>query len=274
MRVDRVFVVTRTSWNESSDFWTEHEYDYPDRRVEDPQLFSYLSGLNDVSMGVTIIGDVPMTVPFPADNVIATYTKGFLGDMSIRIDKRAWDVLGIDVDEGWPDDSDNAAELSIEDDSTGFHKYAIEENGMVTETDWVEVSDEDFDAHEDDLGMMIVVKPYGAYEDESVKQATPVGMAHVNNPQYGQWKQDAQGSSFWEFYGRNAFVNDLLGGTRAYYGRDEKTDTYGTHSAAVQSAPRYRDSAFGQQGGFRIANASVRGAGPSVRGGGPGGGGK
>ena len=44
------------------------------------------------------------------------------------------------------------------------------------------------------------------------------GSQLVGNPNYGQWRTDAGGSSFWVWYGQFALMRDLLGGGRIGYG--------------------------------------------------------
>jgi hypothetical protein len=133
------------------------------------------------------------------------------------------------------------------------------------------------------------VKPYGSFEEETIKTATPAGMAYVGNPAYGRWQTDPKGGgSFWEFYGKYRLIGDLLGGDRyyrteydtwnrdyrgrkPYYGPDDD-DKYGSGSRGAQT--RYAGSTYAQHGGFKGSDHSVRGAGSAARGGGPGGGGK
>ncbi|PCJ22210.1 MAG: hypothetical protein COB04_00170 [Gammaproteobacteria bacterium] len=50
----------------------------------------------------------------------------------------------------------------------------------------------------------------GAVEDKPGRQL-------VGNPNYGNWRQDRHGSSFWEWYGKYALFSSLIGG-RSYYG--------------------------------------------------------
>ena len=44
------------------------------------------------------------------------------------------------------------------------------------------------------------------------------GSQLVGNPNYGRWRTDASGSSFWVWYGQYALIRDLLGGPRIGYG--------------------------------------------------------
>ena len=45
-----------------------------------------------------------------------------------------------------------------------------------------------------------------------------VGSQLVGNPNYGQWRTDSSGSSFWVWYGQFAMMQALLGGPRIGYG--------------------------------------------------------
>ena len=44
------------------------------------------------------------------------------------------------------------------------------------------------------------------------------GSQLVGNPNYGQWRSDSGGNSFWVFYGQFALMRSLLGGPRMGYG--------------------------------------------------------
>lgn len=174
-------------------------------------------------------------------------------------------------------------------DEEFYHKYAITENGNREETSWIKVFDDFYEEHEDDLGMDILSKPYGYYEEESLTEAVPEGMSLIGNERYGRWERDNSGNRFWGWYGRYAFYSSLFGGRRyyyndwntwnrsyrgrrAYYGMND--NVYGTYGRNVQSNSRYQKSNFGRKGNFKSQSASVRGAGSSSRGRGPGGGGK
>lgn len=45
-----------------------------------------------------------------------------------------------------------------------------------------------------------------------------VGSQLVGNPNYGQWRTDSSGTSFWVWYGQFALMRDLIGGPRIGYG--------------------------------------------------------
>jgi hypothetical protein len=172
------------------------------------------------------------------------------------------------------------------------HKYTLVKNGKKQETGWVEVDEEDYWEYVNYLGMEIVSKPYGVFEDEKIKEPSPPGMAFVGNERYGEWRQDpATGRSFWHYYGLYSF---FMGGRGRYYYRDDWNTwrngyrnrrpyyggsvstgpIYGTGGSWVRTQGRYRNTDFVRRGGLKAAPPSIRGAGAARRGGGPGGGGK
>lgn len=119
-------------------------------------------------------------------------------------------------------------------------------------TGWVEVSEEFFTYHEQDMGMEIATKVDGTL----TKETSPPGYSrYVGNQSYGTWRTDSGGNSFWEFYGQYAFMSSMLGlvagpvyrpyytdyysnyrGSRPYYGpMVGGSPTYGTLSSTVRT---------------------------------------
>jgi len=199
-----------------------------------------------------------------------------------------WKKLSINPGENWPGRNHNAASFWVEDSNeTYFHKYLLEENGETQETDWEQVDASFYDANIDYLGMAILSKPYGMFEQDRLTQPTPPGMAYVGNDRYGEWKKDSQGNSFWSWYGKYALFSTLFGMRPSYYGYNSWNSwnnsyrgrqpyfgqtrngfqKYGTAGAAVKQSPGFQSSSFAKSGGFKSQTASVRGAG--LRGGGP-----
>jgi len=73
-------------------------------------------------------------------------------------------------------------------------------------TDWKKVSDVFFNQHIDHLGMELAHKKDG----KLTKETAPAGYSHfVGNEKYGRWRQ-RDGHSFWEFYGRYAFMSSMF----------------------------------------------------------------
>lgn len=172
-----------------------------------------------------------------------------------------------------------------------YHKYMVVENDKEDLTDWVEVSEDVYEAHEDNLNMSILSKPFGYYEEEVLKVATPPGYDKVGNPKYGQWVENRQtGEREWSFFQKYLFWHMVLNGIgprhnyytygrwndwnsnyrgrRAYYGSGG--GDFGSAGRTTSAHPKVRNSTFGRSGGFKAARTSVRGAGSSTRGRGPG----
>ncbi|MDD9302747.1 MAG: hypothetical protein HUK40_10605 [Desulfobacter sp.] len=266
MKVNYQLTIKRESWNERSDY--------------------YNPGF--VSFNRQVTPAVYQSVGEPDLETLAEITPGFRG-MSLKNNiGPAWATLNINPTENWPDRSHNAASFWVEaTKETYFHKYIKEENGETSETGWVKVNPSFYEKNLDNLGMAILSKPYGEFEPDP--QAAPPGMAYVGNPQYGEWKKDEKGESFWSWYGRYAFFSSLFffppsyysygswnrwhtryRHQKPYYGRTQTgAYTYGTRGSKVKQSPRYQNTTFAKTGGFKSRPASVRGGSASIRGGGP-----
>lgn len=83
---------------------------------------------------------------------------------------------------------------------------------------WEAVSRADYERHKENLGMTVASKPAGLYDSEiDAAAAQPAGFAYIATPEegrneYGQWRRDDRGNSFWEFYGKYAFMRSLFWG--------------------------------------------------------------
>ncbi len=269
MKQEGAVEIGRTSWNDAYDFPRETETrSWVDVSPEDLETLE-------------AVGDRPIAK-----------LSSFFGrkSLTIEIDQRLWDALRVDAVAGLPR-GDDSAEFWVGDSRARYyHRYAVVEGETSQETDWQEVSEEVFEDNYDDLGMDILAKPYGLYEDEALREAAPPGMAYVGDSRYGQWEEDAQGRRQWAWGQNFLFYYLLFGGPRHHYyyndwgrwNRDYRgrsawygaNDSYGTYGSRTRNSPRYAGSGFGRSGGFGRADRSIRGAGPGGRGGGPGGGGK
>jgi hypothetical protein len=259
MNVDYYVVIGRTDWDEWAEFDNDSDYTFAPVKV-DASVYQQWEQLGNTGNDVSV----------SEEQVTA---------------------FGLDPNEN---QSSGSREFWLSDlQEKYFHKYLVVENGQKSTSDWEEVTEAFFDEHEYDLGMDIVSKPYGLYEDEVIDEAAPPGIAYVNNSRYGHWKDDGHGNSFWEWYGQYAFYRDMLGGPQPYYysrtewndwhrnyrGEEpyygpnkEKRDRYGVGSVYINS--RYGNSNWVMTGGYNRQMDSVRSAGGSFRAGGPGGGGK
>lgn len=118
---------------------------------------------------------------------------------------------------------------------TYYHQYRIiqvDKNDSIDyyETPWYEVSEREFEQHINDMGMTVVSRDSTG---TLTKAATPPGYNNfVGNSRYGHWRRDSSGNSFWEFYGRYAFMSHMFNmmaypARRSYYD-DWRGGYYGT----------------------------------------------
>lgn len=262
MKYAYMVAIGRTSWANYYDFPKETDYVYRSREV-DKATYDYLSAsTSDIASGLRYV--------------------------RTKLPRAMWDTLGIDPAEMTPRGDDSAVFWVNSTEIDYYHRYRIIENDQKKETDWEKVDEDLFADNIDNLGMDIISKPYGLYESEVIKQATPPGMAYVGNEKYGSWRKDSAGNSFWAFYGRYAFLNALLGGNRyyyndwnhwnrnyrgraPYYGKNpDGSARYGTSGSTVLSSSNYRSTTFAKRGGVKAAPADIRSAAGGVRGRGPG----
>lgn len=273
MKEEYRVIIKRESWDENSDF-------------DDPVVVTFERDISPELYDV-----------LNQDNLdeIATMTAGAMGAGLQSHIGNSWNELGINPMDQWPGRGHNAASFYVEDIKEAyFHKYILEENGETRETGWEKVDESFYEANQEHLGMAILAKPYGVFEQDRQIQAAPPGMAYVGNPKYGEWKEDSSGDKFWSWYGKYAFFSNLFFSPplffhypywsnwhthyryqKPYFGEiKDGVAQYGTQGSYVKQSPRFQNTVFAQSGGFRSREASVRGAGERIRGGGPGGRGK
>ncbi|MCC2631599.1 MAG: hypothetical protein K0S20_298 [Patescibacteria group bacterium] len=255
MRVDYYVTFSKTTWDEWAEYDNDSDHTFNPVKVEKTVYDQYAALAEDS-----------------------------------QVDASSLQGLGIDPNDGGS--AGSSAEYYLDGVSERYyHKYIVVENGVKKEGDWQEVSEQQFDQHSDDLGMSIVSKARGEYEAETSQFATPAGMEYVGDKKYGHWQKDNSGTSYWEWYGRYRFYQDIFGpryyyndwdqwnrgyrGRSPYYGpKNDENDRYGTHGGYTSSHPRYAGSTWRSSGDYKAEAASVRSAGRAARGGGPGGGGK
>ena len=94
-------------------------------------------------------------------------------------------------------------------------------------TDWIQVDEDYFSNYQRYLGMALVSK---TLKDSVINTPQPPVYQYVGDERYGRWRTDNNGNSFWEFYGKYALLQSLLGGWNQPIYRDEWTEyrTYRT----------------------------------------------
>ena len=93
-----------------------------------------------------------------------------------------------------------------------YQKYRIVQGERAWTTDWMEVPKDYYQRNENFLGMTLLSKKEGQINTS----VGPPGYNYVGDEQYGRWRRDSGGNSFWEFYGKYALISHLLGGSRVY----------------------------------------------------------
>lgn len=289
-KVNYFIVIGRASWCEGEYCGNGRTKHYPAVQLDD-KAFEYFDGLKT--------------------DLIARMSSSWGRErFGLNITSAAWNALGIDRRWNWPRGDDHAEYWVEKIYSNTYHRYVEVVNDSMRKGPWVEVKEDDFWNQYNNLGMAILTKPYGYYEEDALKDAQPAGMATIATPamnngvatgsnQYGEWRQD-NGRSFWHYYGMYSMFNMLTGRSRYYYndwsgysrhGRGSpyygRRNEHGTWGSATYNNGRYRDSDFarrnpgnvaaarsGKSGRLSRANSSIRGAGSFSRSRGPAGGGK
>jgi len=96
----------------------------------------------------------------------------------------------ITIEKSQPGDSAKTEEANSNEEITGFY----------------EVGKEEFERNEGNMGMVVA---HRGENGEVEKKVSPPGYAYVGNPNYGHWVNRG-GNSFWEFYGKFAFMNSMF----------------------------------------------------------------
>jgi hypothetical protein len=285
MRVDYFVQLGRTSWDNYYDYPTEHTHIFTSK--VDKAVATYFDSLGESAVASS---------------------RG-VGNLSVRIDSRMWAALKINPHKNWSSGDDEGEYWVSNVVYKYYHKYLMSENKKQTETGWQAVNESYFWQHEKDLGLTLLSKPYAMYEEEAIKSAAPPGMEYIAKPmmvngkptgknQYGEWKQDSSGLSFWQYYLAYSFLRNTIGGSsyrpyyysdwnhynsrdrsRGYYGSGSR---YGTYGSSTYNNSRYNRSTYSRQnpgvktatGRSKLQTASIRSSGPKNRSRGPSGGGK
>lgn len=264
MKTEFYLTVARESWDNDSDYNTSKIVKFT--RQVSPEVYDAFN-----ASPVETIAEI-------------RYYQSFSSPM-----RNEWNQLKIKPMANWPYGHDAAVFWVDNSDEKYFHKYIMEENGNRKDTDWQQVKWGFYESSMGLLGMAVLTKPFGVFEEDRMTQASPPGMSYVGNPLYGEWQEDENGDRFWSWYGKYAFFSTLffLPPTyyyynswrswdmdykykKAYFGKTKKgRKKYGTYGAYVGRSPGFQNSRFARSGGLKTQAASVRGAGAKMRGGGP-----
>jgi len=275
MNVKYYVIIARSSWDETSDSNIEHEKIYKPKLVSEKE-FSFLMNYNDN---------------------LASYSPSFFSTkIKPKINMNLWNRFNIkETKKDFPS-YDNSAVWYIKDTKIEyFHTYTEIKNSTSKTGIKRKVDEKTFYKNENNIGMEIISKPYGYFEDETIKDVSPPGINQVGNNHYGHWKTDSNGNSFWVYYGQYRLYSDLMGGSNyyrsdynsyrtyrnssnrnGYYGRNKE---YGTFGSRTRNNKIYLNSLYMRtmkKNNYKRTTASrnIRSSGSRSRGRGPGGGGK
>jgi len=286
LKIDNLVQVTRSTWNEYAEYGRDNIFMYEQSKVSS-EVYDYFYKLE-------------------VDN-IAGYNTNFMANNRFdpNIDSNMWNALKLDS--SIPTYDNRGVWWVSKLTQRFYHKYTILEDTKKEETGWIEVNDLTYYNNQANLGMEILSKPYGYFEEEKITTAAPAGMSAVGNSQYGEWREQkstSTGSSsglFWFFFPRYGYYSsfgssyyhqddyrrysDYRGRNQSYYGSNHQ---YGTWGSNTYSNNRYSSSHYAQSNAadvrasrngkgaqqFKRSSSTVRSSGGSSRGRGPGGGGK
>jgi len=91
---------------------------------------------------------------------------------------------------------------------TYYHRYLVVLPDESAKTRWFQVSRDYYNKNIKFLGMTLLTKKEGTYDNT----ASPPGYGFVGDETYGRWREDSNGGSFWEFYGKYALMSSLFRG--------------------------------------------------------------
>ena len=113
--------------------------------------------------------------------------------------------------------------------------------------DWQQVDRRTYDRYQPHLGMVILSKgPDGAVDLDQ----HPPGYQQVGDEQYGRWRDEGGGRSFWEFYGQYALLSHMIGG----FSRPIYRDDWNGYRSSRDRGQTY----YGQGGAFGTTGSVTR----------------
>lgn len=130
------------------------------------------------------------------------------------------------------------------------HKYKVTTNYMDKDkakseiTDWKNVEEIYFAQNINNMGMELASK---SEDGKTHKTPSPPGFnGVVGNKQYGEWKTDNSGNSFWAMYGQYAFMSSMIGLATGPVYRNSYSD-YNSYRGNPNTAgqPYYGNNQYG-----------------------------
>ncbi len=116
--------------------------------------------------------------------------------------------------------------------SSYFHQYRVDIGETQDVRPFVEVSEDIYKKYEPFLGMVLLSKNE---KGEVSDTPQPNGLQYVGNPQYGAWREDRNGDSIWEFYGKYMLMSQVMNWAGMGMGRGH----YNDYRSNLQSGQPY-----------------------------------
>lgn len=126
-----------------------------------------------------------------------------------------------------------------------YHQYRVDVGENKNYKAFQVVTDSYYKRYSPYLGMVVAAKmPDGKISSTPF----PNGYQYVGNSQYGRWRTDSNGGSFWEFYGKYMLLSQVMNwGGHGLYRRDYNN----YHSAWGTGRPYYGPrNQYGTNGSF------------------------
>lgn len=288
-RIRYYVYIGRTSWDESSDWTTDVNYQYVKREIDE---LTYVS-LSHWDENQTEYFDKNEALP------IAKYYKGWGNSRTdVDIATSTWETLKIDVTEEWPKSSHDQAEYYVNSfEIVPEHQYIYEKDGVFDSSlTWQTVTLPFYYAHLGDVGMQIISAKKEQGDVQLQTSTVPAGFAYVGDKNYGSWEEEKDSVSHrstgrvWHFFPRYYYYSSYYDHPYSYaqydywhnnhprgagyYGssRTSSTDMYGTYGSS-RSRRSYgtsfrRSSLYASQ--RQSFGESMRDVGPKFRNRGPG----
>lgn len=109
-----------------------------------------------------------------------------------------------------------------------YHQYRVDIGEKSTTYQFVEVDESYFRKNQSYLGMVLASKT----ADGKVSNTPfPNGYQYVGNSQYGNWRTNSSGGSFWEFYGKYMMISQVMHWAGHGLGRNHY-NTYSSYRAS------------------------------------------
>lgn len=145
--------------------------------------------------------------------------------------------------------------MKVDDDKNLFyHRYELvgTDHGKTFRKDlgWKKVPYDLYKNHKSDLNTTILSKK----GDDIRTTPHPPGYQYVGNEKYGRWKENDDGSQFWEFYGKYAMFQNVM----YTFGSNSHRPRYGDYRSyrrhVSNGKPYYSNGRYGTSGKYTKRN--------------------